>query len=168
MKTRTDPPRTWTLNGGTGIGYVAHRLAFLSSLFDTAKSKGSEIAQLRQRNLNFALIIFAAFISFQFQFPSAWYSVWASAAFVALMCFFALLDRRFHRYVHGWRETEKLFMDMISTVLNNPDQDITFARYVREGEDKAEKCSLQPWITYLLVAGSLIHSVYCMVRAIKA
>jgi hypothetical protein len=167
MRTRTDPPRTWTLNGATDNAHLTHRLAFLSSLFDTAKSKGSEVAQLRQRNLNFALIVFAAFISFQVRFPSGWYSVWASAAFVALMCFFSLLDRRFHAYAHGWRETEKLFMDMISSVINSPDQDITFVRFVREGKDKAEKFSLQPWITYLLVAGSLMHFVHCLVSAIQ-
>lgn len=166
-KAQKDPPKTWMLKGSTERDNADRKVSFLSLLLDTAKTKGTEVAQLRQRNLNYALLIFGGLLAFSLQFASSWYSVWVSVSLLAMMCFFSLLDRRFHRYIHGWRETEKMFMDKITSVINDSHGDVEFVRYYKEGEEKAERFGLQPWITYLLVIGAVIHFVYCFVSAIK-
>jgi hypothetical protein len=167
MAAKAHSSKTYTLRGSPDNDNIERRLRLLSTLFETAKTRCAEIAHLRQNNLSYALVIFAGLFTFGVRFPSGWYSVWVSAALFVMMCFFSLLDRRFHRYIHGWRETEKIFVGLMESVTNDPNGDITFVRYVREGERKAEKNGLQPWITYLLVIASAAHLTYCFIFALK-
>lgn len=160
MKRRRRKPRIWTLRGSTGAA-LETKLAVLTTMFETTKEKGMEVAQLRQKNLNYALIIFAGISTFSFTVVKGeWYSVCCCAALLVIMFCFAKLDRKFHRYIHGWRETEKFFTTKMVQLINNPKQDIKFIRYIAKGEKKAEAKGHQPLITYSLVIGALAQLLY--------
>jgi len=161
-------PTEWTLKGALDAENISRRQTMLSTLFETAKTKGAEIAQLRQTNLNYALLIFAALFTFSFQFAKGWYSVASSLALCFIMCVFCGLDRRYHKFIHGWRATEKHFIDKMATLLSNPEADVVFRRYIQEAEKTAECWGWQPVITYLLVAASAIHSGYSFYLALRS
>jgi hypothetical protein len=167
MNTEDQTPGKWTLKGELDPSSISRRQALLSTFFDNAKSKGSLIAKLRQTNLNYAIVIFAALFTFSFKFTKGWYSVTVSAALCLIMSIFSILDRKFHKYIHGWRDTEKHLMDKITTLLNKPQDDIVFRRYVKEAEQSAEAWGWQPIITYLLIAVSGIHFFYCLMTSIN-
>jgi len=149
------------LQGQLDADSIVRRQELLGIMFETAKSKGTEIAQLRQTNLNYALLVFAALFTFSFQLTKGWYSVAVSAALCLIMCIFSSLDRRFHRFIHGWRASEKHLIESMATLLNKPQADLTFRRYISEAENTAEIWGLQPVITYSLVVVSALHFLYC-------
>jgi hypothetical protein len=152
----------WTLRGQGDGESIARRQALLDIIFDNARSKGTEIAQLRQTNLNYAILVFAALFTFSLQFAEGWYSVAVSAALFFVMFVFSSLDRRFHRFIHGWRAPEKHLVEKVTALLNDPNADLTFRRYISEAEYTAELGGLQPIITYSLVAVSALHLGYCL------
>jgi hypothetical protein len=156
------PPREWTLRGQTDIESIARRQDILGTVLKAARGKGTEIAQLRQTNLNYAILVFAALFTFSFQFSKGWYSVAVSAALLFVMCLFSSLDRRFHKFIHGFRATERHLIDSMATLINQPSSDLTFRRYISEAQNTAERWSLQPVITYSLVVVSALHLFYCL------
>ena len=81
-------------------------------------------------------------------------------ALLVIMIVFCLLDRRTHTYIHGWRATEKQFMELLSNLINKPEEDVSYLRYIKEGEKTAELFALQPIIYYLLDASAIINLVY--------
>jgi hypothetical protein len=93
MKPENHTPSKWTLKGELDSASISRRHALLGIMFDNAKSKGSLIAKLRQTNLNYAIVIFAALFTFSFKFTKGWYSVAVSAALCLMMCIFSSLDR---------------------------------------------------------------------------
>lgn len=166
MKEEPSHPTKWTLRGSADPESIARRQELLGALFETARSKGTEVAQLRQTNLNYALLIFAGLFTFSFQFAKGWYSVAGSAALCFTMCVFSILDRKFHKFIHGWRATEKHLTERMTTLLNQPGDDLDFRRYISEAEPTAEFLALQPVITYSLVSASAVHFAYCLWRSL--
>jgi hypothetical protein len=162
MKQEIPQPTKWTLLGSINPESIARRQELLRSMYETARSKGAEVAQLRQTNLNYALLIFAGLFTFSFQFAKGWYSVIGSAALCLIMCIFCVLDRRLHKFIHGWRATEKHLTEKITYLLNYPSENIEFRRYISEAERNAEWRSLQPMIMYAFILASLFHFVYCL------
>ena len=101
----------YPLNGPRDEQNIDARATFLTAWLNRLAQKGDHISELRQKNLNYALIIFAALftVSMKFPMPSAKpYSVCISLALLGIMIVFCVLDRRYHRYIHGWGETEKV------------------------------------------------------------
>ena len=161
-KSEKPDPRSWTLQGQTDPESIARRQELLTTVFEAARAKGTEIAQLRQTNLNYAILVFAALFTFTFQFSKGWYSVAVSAALLFIMIAFSCLDRRFHKFIHGFRATERHLINSMATLLNQPSSDIVFRRYISEAEQTAEWRSFQPIITYSLVAAAALHLLYCL------
>jgi len=139
-----------------GSSDIEHRLQFLSTLLIQAEEKINHIDESRQRNLNFALIIFAGLFGLGIGLNNLVYKLSISTAIFILMCIFCLWDRRLHRISHGWQSARSTFCASISEVINTPKKDITFPRYRADGERKAEVFSFQPIIFYALVVGGLI------------
>lgn len=139
---------------------LQQRCEVLSDALKDAAQKGFHLSELRQKNLNYALLIFAGLFTFCLKFPTMPYTDIVSYALVALMALFCALDRRLHRFVHGWRETKKMLMMRITHVVSYPHYPICFRRYVREGEAKAEKFGLRPFVFYMLVLGSILHVLF--------
>ena len=162
VKSENPHPREWTLRGQADPESIARRQRLLGTVFEAARGKGTEVAQLRQTNMNYAILVFAALLTFSVQFSKGWYSVVVSAALLFMMCVFSSLDRRFHRYIHGFRATERHLIESMATLLNQPSADLAFRRYISEAEKTAERWSLQPIITYSLVVVSALHLFYCL------
>jgi hypothetical protein len=153
----------WCLRGN---GSLERRQALLSSMFETARAKGSEVARLRQNNLSYALLLFGALFTVNLQFSKGWLAVGVSSMLFLFMIIVSVLDRRFHRYVHGWRQTEKHLIEKMVTLLNNPESDLSFRRYISEAELTAEKWAWQPCVTYILVAASLAYLAHTVILAV--
>lgn len=158
--------KEWTLSGETDPGSITRRQGLLDTLFKDARDKGIEIAQLRQKNLNLAIIIFAALFTFSFRFSTGWYSVAVSAALVFIMGVFSILDRRFHKFIHGFRASERHLTGTMVALLNEPSSDLVFRRYISAGKKTAEWRAWQPIITYALVVVSVFHLIYCLIIVI--
>lgn len=132
------------------------RVDILSSLLTKAREKINHIDELRQRNLNYALIIFVGLFGIGMGVKNLEYKLFVSASIFLLMLIFASWDRRLHKINHGWRKTSSTLCQKICEIVNNPTQDISFRLYYKNGEKIAEWFGFLPVIFYALVLGSLI------------
>ena len=152
--------KKYLLKGSIDDANIERRIGLLSALLQQAEQKINHISELRQRNMNYALVIFAGLFTFTMKFTSGLYSVFVSVALLAIVGIFCMLDRRLHKFIHGWGKTKTEFMKCINTIINNPSEDIKYQRYYPEGGRTAELRALQPMIFYFLLGGGFIHLVY--------
>jgi len=139
---------------------VRHRIGFLTLLFNVADHREEVIADLRYRNLNYALLIFGGLIAIRLRYQTvSSYSLLSSLALLLIVVVFCLLDRRYHLFIHGWRRTAKTLAGCLCEMINNPIKDKEVKRYYKEGESEAELLHLQPLIYYLLIGGAAINLV---------
>lgn len=160
--------RVYKLRGSEETENIKHRISFLTKELNGAEKKEIYIGELRQKNMNYALVVFAGLFAFGLSFPTKIFSLAASLSLFLIMLVFCLLDRRYHKFIHGWRKTEKIIEKVISEVINNPKQDVEFPRYAEEGEREAEKFHLQPIIYYFLVLGGFFHLIYSIITYLRA
>jgi hypothetical protein len=109
----------------------------------------------RQRNMNYALVIFAGLIAAELKLENQVPHLVLSSTLTILMMIFAIWDRRWHKISHGWNATGKAGFRKLADLVNNPDLNITFLTYEAEGEGRAELFSWQPILLYFLVAASV-------------
>lgn len=147
---------TISLNGTLNGPDNHQRVTVFPSLLDCAVKMLMHIDGLRQRNIAIALGIFAGLFGFGLKFAGTINAFYASLALTLLMGIFAVLDRRLHMFVHGWRQTRRQFIDCLAQAINDKSQAVSFARYRRDGERRAEWLSLQPVTYYLLVVGGVL------------
>ncbi len=159
--------KEYVLRGAAEKETAERRIGLLTSLLHQAEQKITHISELRQRNLNYALVIFAALFTFIMKFPAELYSAFIAAVLLSIMTVFCMLDRRLHKYIHGWGKTRTEFMVRINAIINDPKADVTYQRYWPEGEKRAELFSLQPTIFYFLVFGGLVHFLFLVVSLAK-
>jgi hypothetical protein len=139
--------------------YIEKKIEFIRNLLDNAVKRSITLAEIRQKTLNFALTIFGGlFVAnyTQFEKPS---SIFLSLGLLFIMCTFYLLDRRYHKYIHGWRDTEKIFEKRITEILNG-EVEISIPRYVKIGEENAEISEGLAGFYLILVLGSVINLIY--------
>ncbi len=158
--------KEYILKGSSDKENIDRRIAFLTKLYEKADEKGTHLSELRQKSMNYALVIFAAMFTFTMKFSDGFYSIFVSLALLCTIFVFCGLDRRFHQYIHGWRGTKTSFMERITNVINDPGQDIKFQRYWKEGEKTAEIKSLQLIIFYFLIFAGCVHLSYFVVSTI--
>ena len=135
---------------------VEHRLKFLSELLKESEDKINHIDKSRQTNMNYALLIFAGLFGIGVGLDYIVYKLAISTAIVLLMCIFCLWDRRLHKISHGWQSSNKTYCEMSAALINSPTKEISFPRYRKDSEKKAEYFSFQPVIFYVLVLGGLL------------
>lgn len=152
--------RIYKLLGSDDTENLKLRISFLTKELESAEKKEIHINEIRQANMNYALIIFAGLFTFGLGLLTGLLLVTSSLSLFLLMTAFCFMDRRYHQYIHGWRKTQKIIENKISVLINNPKRDIEFPRYYIEGEEEAENFSMQPIIYYLLILGGLIHFIY--------
>ena len=150
---------THTLFGSSNL---ERRTALITELLSNAENKSERLAELRLKNMNYALLTFAGLftVSLGLLESNKLYSLLASVALFVMMIIFCCWDYRVHKHVHGWRLTRKVFVKLLTELINHPTKDATFLRYRKEGEKKAEPFSLQPCIYYLLVTGGFGHLLF--------
>lgn len=158
--------RELVLNGSTEPENVDRRIALLTTLLQQAEQKITHISELRQRNMNYALVLFAAMFTFTMKFSSGLYSALVSVALLSIMAVFCKLDRRLHLFIHGWGKTKTEFMERINQIINDPAKEVKYLRYYKDGEKTAELRSLQPVIFYFLIGGGFLHLVHSLISLI--
>lgn len=159
--------KEYVLKGSVVDANIERRIALLTSLMLQAEQKISHMSELRQRNMNYALVIFAGLFTLTMQFPSGLYSVFVCLVLLGIVGVFCKLDRRLHKFIHGWGKTKTRFMECIHTIIEVPSEDVTFQRYYPKAEGKAELTSLQPMIFYFLLGGAGAHWIYFVVSWAK-
>jgi hypothetical protein len=105
-------PLTLTLYGGTPCD-VGVRVDVLKTLLTRADTYARYVAEMRQKLLNYSLLVFGAVIAFSTgrivvnTNPQAdiFNRRFAAYALVAVMLVFTYLDVHLHKYGHGWRRT---------------------------------------------------------------
>ena len=142
-----------TLKGSSDIG---QRIELLSMLFSKAEEKVRHSDTFRQRNMNYSLVTFGAFMALGIRFdPFISRGILSGTLFV-LMVIFCSWDRRWHKTKHGWDYSSRVYFQKMQEMVNDPDQDISFKLYYLEGEQSAEGSSFQPLVFYFLIVASVI------------
>ncbi len=157
--------KDYELQGAEDPGNIDRRISFLSMLLSQAELKCQHISDLRQRNMNYAIVIFAGLFAYAAKFSTQPSSLVASVALCCLMVVFCKLDRRYHKINHGWRATRKSYIKQVTKLINSPAQTFSYQTYVAEGERTAEYFALQPVVYYFIIAGSLAHVLYLVLWA---
>lgn len=142
-----------TLNGKSDIG---KRIEFVTNLFDKAEIRLLHSDSFRQRNMNFALAIFAGLFAVGLKTEGIFLHIVLSASLFLLMLSFTIWDRRWHKTKHGWQMSRDVFRTKLIKLVNQPDIDISFFPYSVDGEMKAELNSWQPMLFYGLTVGAAI------------
>jgi hypothetical protein len=153
------------LKGSTKGVANQERIGFLSTMLNNTEAKMNHIDGLRQTNMNIAAIIFAGMFSFGFQSSVRAFRPFSLAALALVMLVFTLLDRRLHRYQHGWRKTRRHFVEALRDVINNPNDDVTVQRYYQDGEKEAERFALQPVLYYMLTLAAAVALLLTLFKA---
>ena len=78
------------------------RIDALRILYEKAESKVLHADQYRQKNLNYALLIFAGLFAIAVNAHTKPFSTIILIALTILMIIFTIWDRRWHRTKHGW------------------------------------------------------------------
>lgn len=159
--------KEYVLRGSPEKENCDRRIELLKSLMLLSEQKMTHISELRQRNLNYALVIFAALFTLTMKFPAELYSAFVAAVLLGIMIVFCMLDLRLHKFIHGWGRTKTEFMERVSDIINDPEADVTYQRYWPDGERTAELFALQPTIFYFLVFGGLVHLLLLVVSLAK-
>jgi len=131
-------------------------LEILSGLAKRAEDRVLHSDTFRQRNINFALVIFAGFIALGSRVHGQAAHLLTSGTLLALMTIFALWDRRWHKTKHGWQQTRNVLTSKVVKLANHPKKDVQFQLYCPDAEKTAEPFSFQPMIFYFLVLASLV------------
>jgi len=131
------------------------RIQVLTMLHEKAERNVFHADTFRQRNMNYALVIFAGIIAAEVRLKNQVPHYVLSATLTILMIIFAIWDRRWHKISHGWRATGKACFRNLAELVNNPANNLTFLAYVPGGKGKAEWCSWQPIVFYFLVVASV-------------
>lgn len=157
----------YTLLGSDEKENTGLRIDFSTALLNRAERRSLYLGELRQKNVYYALVTFAGLFTVGLSLKTRLYSLLVSLILFLIMVVFCLLDLRLHKYVHGWRKTEKLFIGRLNELINDPSKNVTFLTYAEDGERDAEKFVFQPIIFYLLVFGGFLHFLYSCINLIK-
>jgi hypothetical protein len=134
---------------------ISERISVIKILYEKAESKVSHADNYRQKNLNYALIIFAGFFATAIKFNSKPNSIIISVSLTLIMILFAIWDRQKHIIKHRWQYISKLCYNNIIDLTNNNNQDIVL---VINDPQKARKAEWFGWpiLYYLLIIASIV------------
>jgi hypothetical protein len=131
------------------------RIDTLKLLYQKAEEKVFHADTFRQRNLNFALVIFAGLIAAGVKKESIIAPYLLSSVLTIIMFIFTFWDRKWHRTKHGWEGTSKICYSKIVDLINNPKINVDLDSYDEDAENNAEFFSWQPIVFYFLFLASL-------------
>jgi hypothetical protein len=134
---------------------VSQRIEILKLLHRKPEEKVNHSDMFRQRNMNYALVIFAAFITMGIKLDSQLSQVILAFTLFTLMAIFCIWDRRWHLTKHGWEYSSCVFYEKMCHITNDSMQEISYKFYYKEREQTAEWFSVQPIVFYFLLAASI-------------
>ena len=142
-------------------GDLAQRIEMAKLLYQKAEGKITHADMFRQRNMNYAMVIFAGMIALGVRLPNFTAQAIVSSTLLVFMVIFCLWDRRWHRIKHGWQHTATRAFSVMARLVNTPEGEESQAAsgtqlilYDASGEEKAELLSPQPVVFYLLIIGA--------------
>jgi len=138
-----------------GNSKLKQRIDYLYKLFDNAERRVLHCDTFRQRNINYALLIFAGLFVLGENSKELIIHILISFSLLLLMISFTLWDRKWHKTKHGWQYTRNMFRDKLALLINNEKDNIEIFSYYKVGEDDAERDSFQPLLFYFLIIGSI-------------
>jgi hypothetical protein len=134
---------------------LKQRIDILTMLHEKAESRVLHSDTFRQRNMNYALVIFAGLVAAEIKLEKELPHYIISTILTTLMVIFAVWDRRWHRTKHGWEATSKSSYENLLKLVNDNNQNIEYETYEVAEEKTAEKTSWQPIVFYFLVGASI-------------
>jgi hypothetical protein len=138
-----------------GTGCQDKRIELLTTLLTKALEKTNHIDEIRGRNMNYALLIFAGLYGAGIALEHVVYHFSISTAIVFIMLIFTFWDHRLHKINHGWRRTSSMYCKKITKIINDPEKDVSFCQFIFEKKERVEWFGFQPIIFYLLVIGGV-------------
>jgi len=130
------------------------KLRIISDVYRQIEEMIRHLDSLRQRNLNFALIVFAGLFGLGVKVANTINLLFISIPLTILMLIFLLIDRKFHVYNHGFQGSSYKLIHKMSEI--RKEGDLVFEKYDYEFAKKAEWKSLQCIIYFSLIAGGII------------
>jgi len=130
------------------------KLRIISEVYRQIEAMIMHFDSLRQRNLNFALIIFAGLFGLGAKVAGTINLLFISVPLTILMIIFLLIDRKFHEYSHGFQGSSYTLIHKMSEIRNAGD--LVFEKYDYDFAKKAEWTSLQCIIYFSLIVGGII------------
>ena len=97
-------------------------ISFINDLLSNAVKKEVFITDIRQKNLNYALIAFGGLFSFGIVQKGP-VSVSIAISLLLIIIAFFWSDNNYHRYIHGWRKTQKYIEKILSEIINESTND---------------------------------------------
>ena len=137
------------------------RITIITMLHDEAESRVLHCDTFRQRNMNYALAIFAGLIAVEIKIENVMPHYVISTILTILMIIFTVWDRRWHRTKHGWEATSLSSYKNLAKLVNGFDDPLTYNTYEAEAEETAEWPSLQPIVFYFLIVASIV--AFCVI-----
>lgn len=130
------------------------KLRIISDVYRQIEEMVMHLDSLRQRNLNFALIVFAGLFGLGAKVANTINLLFISIPLTILMLIFLLIDRKFHVYNHGFQGSSYKLIHKMSEIRNKGE--LVFEKYDYDFAKKAEWTSLQCIIYFSLIAGGII------------
>ncbi|MGO9317007.1 MAG: hypothetical protein ACLPXT_11520 [Terracidiphilus sp.] len=131
------------------------RIQIITMLHEKAANRMIHADTFRQRNMNYALAIFAGLVVAGIRPENKVPHYVLSIMLTVLMILFTFWDNRLHKFSHGWRTTSSNCLHKLEDLVNDPNQKINICTYDSKGEKGAKWYSLQPFVYYLLVVASV-------------
>lgn len=130
------------------------KLKILSQVYNKIEEMIMHFDNLRQRNLNFALVVFAGLFGLSVKIGTNTNQFLIPAVITAIMFIFLRIDRKYHIYSHGFQWTSYFLIHKMGEVDNG--RDIKFDKYNYKFSKTAELLSLQSVIYYCLIIGGIL------------
>lgn len=130
------------------------KLKILTEIYNKSEETVMHFDNLRQRNLNLALIIFAGLFGLGIKVDIKEYQFILSIAITFLMIIFFIIDYKFHKRTHGFRGAANKLIKNMSEIENMTE--VKFQNYDNNYANKAELNSLHSIIYYALILGGLL------------
>jgi hypothetical protein len=130
-----------------------YKIDILSTVYSKTEEMIMHYDNLRQRNLNIALIIFAGLFGLGIKTEPKNYQVLISIAIILLMLIFFRIDRKFHTRTHGFRGSTFKLLHKIGKIREG--EEIKFEKFDDEYAKKAEWKSMHTVIYYFLIIGGI-------------
>ena len=132
------------------------RIKFQSLLFSKYIEKINHVDELRQRNMNYALIIFSGLFAIGLKLNKIDPEIILSSILTLVMIIFCLLDRRLHKISHQYQSLCDMHYANVCSLLNNSNKKLKYKKWDKSWRKPAQWFALQPLIFYSLIIGGIL------------
>ena len=140
------------------------KLQILIAVYNKIEEYIMHFDNLRSKNFNFALVIFAALFSIGIYLNTPRQRIIVSTVITVFMIMFLLIERKYHKYSHGFQTPSYQLIHEMANI--NKKSPITIIKFDEKYASEAEKYSLQAVIYYLLILGGILsYFIFPLIKA---